>query len=173
MRVSRGVLLLLLAATVAWATAANDEPIRIAVVDVDQALNSTDEGKAAREELERKLREAEAKLEPMMKSFEELQEELKSKKFVLSEDALRQKQLDLIERGNEIENRRKELMGKLRVDEERIVGPLRKKLVEAVRQVGKDQGFTIIVERATPGLLYSREALDITDQVISQYNKQG
>jgi outer membrane protein len=154
------------------ATGADDEPLRIAVVDVNQALNSTDEGKAAREELARKQREAEARVQPRIERFKELQEELKSKKFVLSEEALYQRQLDLIELKNEIESDMKELEGKFKVDEERIVGPLRKKMIDVVQGIGREQGFTLIVERASPGLLYSREALDITDAVIELFNKK-
>lgn len=172
MHVSKAIVLLGLAAVLAWGTAASDEPIRLAVVDLDQALNSTEEGKAAREELARKQREAEAKVQPRIERFQELQEELKSKKFVLSEEALYQRQLDLIELKNEIESEMKELEGKFKVDQERIVGPLRKKLVDIVQEIGRQEGFTLIVERGTPGLLYSREALDITDSVIAEFNKK-
>jgi outer membrane protein len=172
MRASRTLLAIGLLAVLVGATGADDEPLRIAVVDVNQALNSTDEGKAAREELARKQREAEARVQPRIERFKELQEELKSKKFVLSEDALYQRQLDLIELKNEIESEMKELEGKFKVDEERIVGPLRKKMIDVVQGIGREQGFTLIVERASPGLLYSREALDITDAVIEQFNKK-
>lgn len=172
MKFQKSALLLGLAALLAWGTAATEEGIKIAVVDLDQALNSTEEGKAAREELARKQREAEAKLQPQVERFKKEQEELKSKKFVLSEEALYQRQLDIIELRNEIESSAKELEGKWKVDQERIVGPLRKKLVEIVQSIGKDQGFTLIVERGTPGLLYSREALDITDSVIQRFNQK-
>ncbi len=172
MRLSTILPLLGLVALLAVGTAADDEPLKIAVVDLNQALNSTDEGKAAREELARKQREAEAKVQPRIERFKELNEELKSKKFVLSEDALYQRQLDLVELKNEIESEMKELEGKFKVDEERIVGPLRKKMVDVVQQIGREQGFTLIVERGSPGLLYSREALDITDTVIANFNKK-
>jgi outer membrane protein len=172
MRLSMMVPLLGLLALLAVGTAADNEPMKIAVVDLNQALNSTDEGKAAREELARKQREAEAKVQPRIERFKELNEELKSKKFVLSEDALYQRQLDLVELKNEIESEMKELEGKFKVDEERIVGPLRKKMVSVVQQIGREQGFTLIVERGSPGLLYSREALDITDSVIADFNKK-
>ncbi len=162
-----------LALVLVYGTAASDDPaIRIAVVDLEQALNSTEEGKAAREELARKQRDAESRMQPRIDRFKEMQDELKSKKFVLSEEALYQRQLDLVELKNEIESEMKELEGKLKVDQERLVGPLRKKLIDIVQGIGRDQGFTLIVERGTPGLLYSREALDITDDVIEQFNKK-
>ena len=146
---------------------------KIAVVDIDQALNSTEEGKAAREELSRKQREAQGKLEPMVERFKEMQEELKSKRFVLSEEALYQKQLDLVELKTEIDNRAKELEDKFKVDKERLEGPLRKKLIEIVEEIGKDEGYGLILARGAGGMLYNREALDITDMVIERFNKKG
>lgn len=162
-----------LVAALGIAAAARAEELKIGVVDLDQALNATEEGKSAREELERKQREARSKVQPMVERFETLQQEIKGKRFVLSEEVLREKQLDLFELRNEIESQMKELEGKLKVDQERIVGPLRKKLIDIVQRIGREQGYMVIIERGTPGLLYSREALDVTDEVIAQFDKTG
>jgi len=162
----------LLAVLLAGPVAAADD-LTIAIVDIDQALNSTEEGKAAREELARKQREAQGKLEPMFERFKELQEEMKNKRFVLSEEVLYQKQLDLVELKQEIDNRAKELEDKFKVDKERLEGPLRKKLVQIVEEIGKEKGFGLILARGAGGMLYAREALDITDMVIERFNKQG
>lgn len=163
----------ILALALGAALPASAEEGPIGVVDIDQALNSTEEGKAAREELSRKQREAQGKLEPMVERFKEMQEELKSKRFVLSEEALYQKQLDLVELKTEIDNRAKELEDKFKVDKERLEGPLRKKLIEIVEELGKEKGFSLILARGAGGMLYSREALDITDLVIERFNKKG
>ncbi|UCE87748.1 MAG: OmpH family outer membrane protein [Deltaproteobacteria bacterium] len=173
MRMTRSVLVLGLVALLGTATAVRAEDVKIGIVDLDQALNATEEGKSAREELERKQREARSKVQPMVERFESLQQEIQGKKFVLSEEVLYQKQLDLIELRNEIESQMKELEGKLKVDQERIVGPLRKKLIDIVQKIGREGGYTVIIERGTPGLLYSREALDLTDSVIAQFDKTG
>jgi outer membrane protein len=162
-----------LAAILVWGTAAQDEGIKIGVVDIDQAISSTTEGKAAREEFARKQRDAEAKVQPMIEKYQGLEEDLKQKKFVLSDEALFQKQLDLAQMRNEIESKMKELENQLQVDQKRLEGPLTKKLVDVIESVGKDSGFTMILRRGSPGLLYTREALDITDQVIKKYNQKS
>lgn len=148
------------------------DAIRIAVVDIDQAINATDQGKQARDELEKKRKAAEAQLKPMMEKGKAMAEEIQSKRFVLSEEALYQKQLDLAELQNDARARMGELEGQFKVDSERLVGPLRQKLVGIINDIGKDEGFTLILERNTPGVLYSREALDITDLVIERFNKK-
>ena len=169
----RAFVLLALGALLVWGTAAQDEPIKIGIVDIDQAISSTDEGKAAREEFARKQREAEQQMQPLMDRYKGVEEELKAKKFVLSEEALFQKQLDLAEMRNLIQNKIKELEGQLQVDQKRLEGPLTAKLVEIIADVGKTQGFTLILRRGTPGVLYTREALDVTDLIIKRYNQKG
>jgi len=172
-QVHKAFVLLGLAAILVWGTAASDEGVKIGVVDIDQAISSTTEGKAAREEFARKQRDAEAKVQPMIEKYQALEEDLKQKKFVLSDEALFQKQLDLAQMRNEIETKMKELETQLQLDQKRLEGPLTKKLVDVIESVGKDSGFTIIMRRGSPGLLYTREALDITDQVIKKYNQKG
>ncbi len=173
MRIHKGLVLLALAVILAWGTGAQDEIYKIGVVDIDQAISSTEEGKAAREEFARKQREAEAKVQPLLERYKEMEDDFKAKKFVLSEEALFQKQLDLVELRNSIQSRLKEIEGQLEVDRKRLEGPLSAKLVEIVEEVGKSQGFTMIMRRGAPGILYTREALDITDIVIEKYNRKG
>jgi outer membrane protein len=173
MNVHRTLALAALAALLVWGTAASEEqPIKIGVVDLEQAISSTEEGKAAREEFARKQREAQAKFQPMLDRYRALEEELKAKKFVLSDDALNQKQLDLAEMRNEIQNKGREIEGQLQVDQKRLEIPLVQKLEGIIEELGKSQGFTLIIRRGAPGVLYTREALDVTQLVIERYNKK-
>ena len=104
-----------LAALVVPSLGAADEGIKMGVVDLEQALSSTEEGKAAREEMGRKQREAESTVQPLVDRFNTMKEEIKSKKFVLSDESLFQKQLDLAELQNQIQTKLKELEGQLKV----------------------------------------------------------
>ena len=156
----------------AWTTAAQDEPIKVGVVDLGQAINATEEGKKAREELNRKRREAEQQVQPLIDQAKGLDEELKSKRYVLSDEALFGKQADLLELRNKIDSKIKELEGQLKIDQGRLEAPLIAKLRDIVQEIGKEQGFTLILDRSTPGLVYTREALDITDTVTARFNKK-
>lgn len=173
MRVPKVLVLLALAAILVWGTAASDQPVKIGVVDIDQAFASTQEGKSAREELSRKQREAESKLQPMIDEFRKMEDDLKQKRFALSDDALYDRQLDLAAKRNEIETRMKELEMQFQVDQKRLEGPLLKKMLSVIESEGKDSGFTLILRAGSAGILYSREALDITDRIIEKYNKSS
>ena len=173
MRFDKVFLTLGLAGVLGWSLAASDGGIKIGIVDIEQAVISTDEGKAAREEFERKNREAEAKLMPLAEKLQEMLKEVEAKKFVLSDEALFQKRLDMAELQNQIQTKQQELKGQLEVDRERLIGPLRAKLGEIIVDIGRKEGFSLILQRGAPGVMYTREALDITDIVIESFNKQG
>ncbi len=172
-RVSQALLVASLALLLVSSTGASDEPVKIGIVDVDQAINSTEEGKSAREEFSRKQREAEAQVQPMVDRFRDLQEEMKGKKYVLSDEALFDKQVELAELRNKIDTKLKELEGQLKIDQGKMIAPLQNKLFQAIEEIGKEQGFTLILKRDAPGVMYSREALDITDLVIQRFNKKS
>ncbi len=172
MKVHKAIVALAALALLVVGTAAQDEAVKIGIVDLEQAISSTEDGKAAREELARKQREAEAQLAPMYERYKALEDDLKAKKFVLSDDSLFQKQLDLAELRNQIENRLKEIEGQLKVDKFRIQEPLLSKLRDIINEIGREEGFTLILQRGAAGLIYTREALDITDMIITKYDKK-
>lgn len=166
-------LLLALAVLLAWSTGAQDQALKIGVVDVDAVLNATEKGREAREELSRKQRDAESQVQPLMERYNSLKEEIKGKRYVLSEEALFDKQVELAELQNKIQNKLKELEGQLKIDQGRLLAPLEAELKKIVQDVGQEQGFTLILRRDAPGLMYRREALDITDTVVERFNKKG
>ena len=78
MKVNKAIVLLGALAILVLGTAASDEGIKVGVVDIDQAISSTDKGKAAREEFARKQREAQSKFQPLIDKYTALEEELKA-----------------------------------------------------------------------------------------------
>jgi outer membrane protein len=173
MRVNKAIVIIAALAVLVFGLGATEDSVKIGMVDLDQAVMTTIRGKAARDEFERRVREAEARIIPLRESFEAAAKELEAKRFILSEEALYQKQLDVQELRLQIENTQKEIQGQLEVARERLLAPLRKELVEIIEEVGREGNFTLIFLRSTPGIMYSREALDATDLVTEKFNKKG
>jgi outer membrane protein len=152
------------------AISAQAQDLKIGIVDTEQAFSSTDEGKKVVDELQRKQREAEAEIKPMIDRYRALAEEIQAKKFVLSEEALLAKQGEVANLEATIKSRQQELQSKLETDQVIMLRPLQKKLQTTIATIGKEGGYTMIVERNAPFLMYSREALDITDLVVAKFN---
>ena len=170
MRIEKIILLIAIGLLLGWGLGATDDPAKIGFVDVDQVLATVDRGKEAREELERKSRAAQGRLAPLVEQIEALQKELKAKQFVMSEDAVRAKQLDLVELKNRYETKAKEEEGQFKIDQQRLIGPLIEKLEAVIKEVGRENGYSMILRIDAPSLVYAREALDTTDLVIKKFN---
>jgi outer membrane protein len=173
MRMDKIIVLIAIGLLLGWGVAATDDPVKIGFVDIDQVVATVDSGKAAREELERKGREAQERMRPLVEQIEEMQKELQAKQFVMSEDAVRAKQLDLVELRNRYETKAKEEEGQLKIDQQRLVGPIIEKLDSVLKEIGRENEFSAIIRVDAPGVVYSREALDITDLVIKNFNRKG
>jgi len=173
MRIEKTLLLLAVGLLLGWGIGATDDPVKVGFVDVEQVLATVDSGKAAREELERKSRDAQARLAPIVEQLETMQKELQAKQFVMSEEAVRAKQLDLVELKNRYETKAKEEEGQFKVDQQRLIGPLIEKLESVIKEVGRDNRFSVILRIDAPSLVYAREALDITDLIVKTFNGRG
>jgi outer membrane protein len=46
-------------------------------------------------------------------------------------------------------------------------------VVELVQDIGKKEGYTMIVEKRTGGVVYAPMSIDITDTVIQAYNAEA
>jgi outer membrane protein len=173
MRIEKTLLILAVGLLLGWGIGATDDPVKVGFVDVEQVLATVDSGKAAREELERKSRDAQARLAPIVEQLETMQKELQAKQFVMSEEAVRAKQLDLVELKNRYETKAKEEEGQFKVDQQRLIGPLIEKLESVIKEVGRDNRFSVILRIDAPSLVYAREALDITDLIVKTFNGKG
>lgn len=173
MRIDKTLLLLAVGLLLGWGIGATDDPVKVGFVDVEQVLATVESGKAAREELERKSRDAQGRLAPMVEQLESMQKELQAKQFVMSEEAVRTKQLDLVEVKNRYETRAKEEEGQFKIDQQRLIGPLLEKLESVIKEVGRDNKFSVILRIDAPSLVYAREALDITDLIVKAFNGKG
>jgi len=172
-RVNKAIVIAIAFLAFGWGLGADkDHGVKIGIVDLDQAVGATVEGKAAREELERKKREAELELQPMIERYQQLTDEYQKKRVVLSPDKLREMELDITELQSRLELKQSEVQSRLRVDFERLVGPMREKLAKVVGDIGREEGFSLIMMRNMPGIMYAREALDITDLVIKKFNEE-
>lgn len=163
--------ILIMVLVLGWGITATAEENKIGVVDLDQAIGATAEGKAAREELERKMRATELDMQPMIERYRTLTEEYQKKSVVLSPEKLREMQLDITELENQLKLKQDDFQSRLQLDRQRLVEPLMEKIQVTVNEVGRDNGFALILIRGAPGVLYYKEALDITDVVIERFNK--
>lgn len=152
--------------------AAAAESVRIAVVNQQRALASSNEGRAAEKALKSLMQKKRTELEPLEQELKRQQEEFESQKYVLSRSALEERKLDLLKRQRDLERSMREAEDDLEIENRRLMQPLVKRIEQALSEIGKEKDFTVILETKSTAVLYAEESIDITDLVIQKLNKK-
>jgi outer membrane protein len=150
--------------------AAQAEDVRIAFVDLRKAVFSSREGKAAQEEFTKLEAAKLEELRPMRDELERLQEELEKQKFLITEDALAERQLEIMKRRRDLERDIRAAEDELQLEQVRLLQPIQKKVAQVVEQLGKEKGFTMIVDKNTRGFLFTDQSLEVTEMVVQKLN---
>jgi len=163
MRTALALATLLLAAPAAAET-------KIGYVDFQRALNEVDEGRVAQGTLKKDFEEKQKQLDKDKTDLDRMQAEFEKQAAVLSEEARR-------DRAIEIQKRMAEAQGKLLgfqkdlADRERVATrAIFDKMVAITREISDAEGFTLVFEKNDSGLVVAPSSLDLTNELVRKYN---
>jgi outer membrane protein len=144
--------------------------VRIAVVDLQRAMNETEDGRRAKNQLKRMFKQRQKTLDEKQESLKVLKEELEKQRDVLSRDALAKRLEDYQKQFVELQGVYVEYQRELAQKEGELTQKILEKMQDILRRIGQRDGYTLIVERNEGGVIWSPTHIDLTDQVIQQYN---
>ena len=123
---------------------------KLAVVDQRRALLSSEGGKAAESTLSQLEDKKKKELEPRSGKCKKQQEDIEAQRFVLSDDAIQERMIEFQSCQRDLERDFQAAKDELAVQNRKLLAPLAKKLEEAVKEIGKDKGFDLVLDRSTP-----------------------
>jgi len=147
------------------------EDIKVGVVDLIKALNESESGKKAKTELEGLIKSKQATLDEKSKNIEKMKGELEKQASILSAEARKAKEDELERMIREYQRMVADSQGEVKKKENDYTAGIVKELRVIIEKIGKDEGYTVILEKAEGIVLFSKENLDITDTVIKKYNE--
>lgn len=146
--------------------------IRIAMVDMQFAINNSEAGLRSKKILETRAQKSEAALKKQQGQIVALEGELKNS-VLLNDQAKQQKQQELEQRVREFNKNRGLAQQEFQADEQRYTDNIFKDLRGVIQTVAEKGKYDLVVERGiTNGLLYTNlKITDITQMVVEEYNK--
>lgn len=158
-----------LSTTVRVAQAA--EEMKIGAVDMQRALQTVDAGKKAKAQLEKEFNAKKKQLQTEETSIKKMGEEFKKQAAVMNEDARAKKQAEIQERIMKFQEVTARSQADIQQKERELTQPIIAKLRGVIADMAKSRGYTIILEKSENTVLYSRDKDDLTDEVITTFNK--
>ncbi len=144
--------------------------LRIGYVDLQKALSTSKAGGEAQKEYEKEVKQMQAKLDQKKLEFEKEQGEFQKQKESLSGDAKTSREEKLINLEKSLKRTFEDSQETLRRKNGMLVSDLLKKMRKIVDKVGKDEGYTMILEKSSQSVLYADSSIDITDRVVKEFD---
>ncbi len=143
--------------------------MKIGVVDLQRALNQSERGKKAKEELRAEFEKKSREIETKKAEIEALRRELQKKAGLLSAKAKKAKEEEYRTKLRELKYVISDAKAELATKENEMSAQILKDLVKMVREKGKREGFSLILE-VNGGVIYADPSLNITNSVIKAFD---
>jgi outer membrane protein len=148
------------------------EVAKIGVIDFQTIIDTSNAGKRSAAEMKTQGKEMEQTLKEKEAEVEELKKTLEQKALVMSEEAREEKERELRIKAIDFDSLRKKYLDTLKDLNLKLSDEIKEDVFQIVEEIGKREGYLLILERRVGGVVYAPNAIDITDRVIEAYNKQ-
>src|SRR5262245_1658631 len=145
-------------------------PTRVGFVDIQRVLARSAAGVAAREQLEKEKATMQKQVDAQRVELEKLRDELEKKGQLLSADAKREKQEALERKVRDARRLVDDLQGTLQKKEEAMLGKVLQDVSGLIQKLGKEKGYSLVLERQRSSVLYASADADLTEDVIRAYD---
>ena len=143
---------------------------KIGIIDFQQILNNSIEGKAIQREIIQKRDELKSELDKAQAEIKTLQEQYKNEALILNKEERQSREKEFRMKLNDF--RKLQLNNQKEFNDFRVnlINELKKDIVDYAEKKGTKEGYRLIIEKQSGEVLYSHRSLNITDDIIQEYN---
>jgi outer membrane protein len=143
---------------------------KIGIVDFQRILKTSSSGKKATAEINKRGKKIEADLQKRGEEIEAAKNKLERESLVMSREMREEKEREIRININDFKTLQKKYVAEFKEQEQRLVARIQEELLEIISEMGKKEGFLLILEKREAGVMYSPNTIDITDRLIQKYN---
>lgn len=148
--------------------------LKVGIVDLDEVGQNMVEAKDAEKMLADITKKYQDTLQQMQAKLEEEFAAYQKQKSMMAQDQQQAKEQDLQAQQIALQQYYQDKMGQqgeVMQTRAQLLEPIREKIEKAISKVAKDEGLSVVLDKANPALLYSEDKLDITFKVLDQLKR--
>ena len=142
--------------------------------DSQNIFNQLEEARQAQVEIEKKQRSLEAEYLDMVSKADSLYKDFEQKSILMSEDRRKEKERELMAYQEKIQMFQMQNMGPegtLYKEYEKLVGPIEKKILDAIQKIGNERGYDYILDSSRAGIVHALDSHKLDDYVLEELRK--
>lgn len=161
--------LLLLAVAMSFASPAMAQAApKIAVVDFQSAIQQTKEGQAAQKKLDAAFQQKKTAIDQMEGQLRQMKADYDKQASILSDSARKAKEQEMMT----LQAQYQQAYLQSEQDMQALYGQLMQNLLDKMKmivtQIGKEKGYTLIIEKGA--VVYSMDSIDLTAELVKRYD---
>lgn len=145
---------------------------KIGVFDFGRILEISSAGKAAKVELTEKGQKMANDLKKKEAQLKELKKRLEQETLVMDEQMRAQKGREFRIRVNDLKELQRAYSNQARQMQEIATRRVGKEVEKLITEIGKTEGYLLILEKRKGGVWYHPKPIDITDRLIKEFNEK-
>lgn len=149
------------------------QPGKVGIISVQGAIVGTKDGQKASQELTAKFSPKQKEFEARQNEINQLQDQLNKGGTLMAEEKRNQLAREIDEKKKRLERDTQDAQEELNNEQQRVLQSLGQRMLAVVEKYAKDNGYSMILDVSSPNtpVLWSSTAIDITQDIISLYDK--
>jgi len=143
--------------------------IKMGYVEMQRALNSSEAGKEAKEQLAARLKNYQEQINVKQDELKRLKDDLEKQGMLLSDAARANKEKDYQQKLKEFQRFTKDAQDELQQRDEEFTRKILEGMEKVIQEYGRKHGYTFIFVR-NENMLFVDEKADLTNEVLKLFN---
>jgi len=170
-RASTLTLLLFLGTTPAVLLAqTSGTPGKIGLVNIQEAILSTGEGKKSMADLQKKYQPKQQDVQKQQQDIQAISDQLQKQAATLSEDEQRRLNRDLEEKQKLLKRTTEDAQADFAADRDEMFRRIGQKMVSVIHDYAQKNGFSLVIGSDQIPIYYAATEVDLTDQIVKLYD---
>jgi len=146
------------------------EDVKLGYVDLQRALNETEDGRKAKANLKKVFDAKQKELDEQQEALKKDIEDLNKKRTLLPAEKVREKETELQDRMQKVQQtymrHQQDLSGK----EQEATAKIFERMSKIISKIAVAENFTMVLDRQQSAVLFAKPHLDLTNELIRRYN---
>jgi len=147
---------------------------KVAIVNIQDAIASTNEGKKELDALQQKFSPKQAELETQNDEVEGLKKKLQTDSDKLNDDARNTRVKEIEVKQKSLQRNFEDAQNEFQQAEQEVVNRLGKKMLDVLEKYAKANGYAMVLDVSNPQtpVLYASPGANITKELVDAYNAE-
>ncbi len=153
------------------ATGSSRAELKVGVVDLQKAMELSEEGKKAKAVFQQKVEKIQKELKDKQDRLSAIKDQLERQSAMLSVTARADKEREYQDKLRDFKRLYEDYQEEMRREDAELSEKILRRLIEVIENMGVKEGYDLILEKTQSAVLYRSNSIDLTDQLIKLFDK--